>query len=69
MKTFVFKSSLVITSILLLMSYVGGAPMSVAAAAVTLAWSPTTSPGSFDYGTLNAGQTQSQQFTLTDGRN
>ena len=69
MKTFVFKSSLVILIVLMLASFFGGAPMNVAAAAVVLVWSPTTSPGSFDYGTLNFGNTSSQQFTLTDGRN
>ena len=29
-------------------------------------WTPTTSPGTFDYGTLTAGQTASQSFTLTN---
>jgi centrosomal CEP192-like protein len=66
MKTFVFKSSLVMLTVLMLVAFFGGAPMDAAAATVMLAWSPTTSSGSFDYGTLNAGQTQSQQFTLTN---
>ena len=29
-------------------------------------WSPTTSAGTYNYGTLNAGQTASQTFTLTN---
>lgn len=69
MKTFLLKSGLVISIVLVLMLYLSGAPMSAAAAVVTLVWSPTTSPGSFDYGTLDFGDTSSQQFTLTDGRN
>src|SRR5215210_1701874 len=31
-----------------------------------LAWSPTTSSGTFDYGAVDVGQTSSQQFTLTN---
>jgi cytochrome c len=31
-----------------------------------LAWSPTTSPGAYGFGTLNDGQTSSQVFTLTN---
>src|SRR5579859_6215483 len=31
-----------------------------------LSWSPTTSPGTYNYGALNAGQTASQAFTLTN---
>jgi HYDIN/CFA65/VesB-like, Ig-like domain len=31
-----------------------------------LSWAPTTSAGTYDYGTLNAGQTASSTFTLTN---
>jgi hypothetical protein len=33
---------------------------------VVLSWSPTTSPGTYNYGTVSAGQTVSQVFTLTN---
>ena len=36
------------------------------AGTVMLNWSPTTSPGTYNFGTLNAGQTLSQAFTLTN---
>ena len=36
----------------------GGAP--------SIAWSPTTSDGTYDYGAVNVGQTASQTFTLTN---
>jgi Cep192 domain 4 len=32
----------------------------------SLAWSPTTSAGTFDYGAVDVGQTASQDFTLTN---
>jgi hypothetical protein len=31
-----------------------------------LAWSPTTSSNTFDYGTVAVGQTAAQKFTLTE---
>jgi outer membrane protein assembly factor BamB len=34
--------------------------------APALAWSPTTSTGTFDYGAVDVGQTASQTFTLTN---
>jgi hypothetical protein len=42
---------------------VGGAS---ASGTPVLFWSPTTSAGTYNYGTLNAGQTASQTFTLTN---
>jgi Cep192 domain 4 len=39
------------------------------AGTVMLSWSPTTSPGTYNFGTLSAGQTVSQAFTLTDSGN
>ena len=43
-------------------------PAVAASAAQTPAtsWSPTTSPGTYDYGTVNVGHTVSQTFTLTN---
>jgi len=36
------------------------------AAMVVLSWSPTTPPSTYNFGTLSAGQTVSQAFTLTN---
>ena len=43
-----------------------GSAVGIAAASEGLSWSPTTSPGTYSYGTVNAGQTVSQVFTLTN---
>jgi hypothetical protein len=40
-----------------------------ASAAPVLGWAPTTSPGTYSYGTLHAGQAASQVFTLTNSGN
>jgi hypothetical protein len=37
-----------------------------AAGLPAIAWSPVTSPGTFDYGTVNVGQAESQTFALTN---
>ena len=37
-----------------------------AAGTVVLSWSPTTSPGTYNFGTVNAGQKLSQALTLTN---
>jgi hypothetical protein len=51
----------------LAMAGIGGAAAAHAAATPTeLAWSPTTSLGTYDYGTLAAGATKSVTFTLTN---
>ena len=43
------------------------APVAVyAGSPPALGWSPTTSSGAYDYGTLNAGQSRTVMFTLTN---
>ena len=42
------------------------AAAAAATAPVVLGWAPTTSPGSYNYGNLIAGQTAAKKFTLTN---
>jgi hypothetical protein len=59
--------ALVLLALAMAMVGIGGA---VAASAATtpasLAWAPTTSLGTYDYGTLSSGATKSVTFTLTN---
>jgi hypothetical protein len=41
-------------------------PTAFGGSAPSIAWSPTTSAGTFDYGAVDVGQTVSQTFTLTN---
>src|SRR5215831_11137000 len=60
-------SMLVMVLLALAMAGIGGAVASHAAPTPPrFAWSPTTSLGSYDYGTLASGTTKSVTFTLTN---
>jgi hypothetical protein len=58
---------MVLLTLALMTAGIGGAVAAHAAARpAELSWSPTTSLGSYDYGTLTAGATKSVTFTLTN---
>jgi hypothetical protein len=58
---------MVILTLALMTAGIGGAVAAHAAATpASLAWSPTTSSGTYDYGTLATGATKSVTFTLTN---
>src|SRR5215469_16060597 len=60
-------SMLVMVLLALAMSGMGGAvTASAATTPASLAWAPTTSPSSYDYGTISTGATKSVTFTLTN---
>jgi hypothetical protein len=55
-----------LTLALMTAGIVGATTADAAAAPARLSWSPITSSGSYDYGTLAAGATKSVTFTLTN---
>jgi hypothetical protein len=59
--------TMVLLTLALMMAGIGGADVASAATApAELSWSPTTSLGTYDYGTLAVGATKSVTFTLTN---
>jgi hypothetical protein len=59
--------AMVLLTLALMTAGIGGAVVAHAAPTpASLAWSPTTSSGTYDYGTLAAGATKSITFTLTN---
>jgi hypothetical protein len=59
--------ALVFLTLALAMAGIGGAVAAHAAPTpASLAWSPTTSSGTYDYGTIATGATKSVTFTLTN---
>jgi Abnormal spindle-like microcephaly-assoc'd, ASPM-SPD-2-Hydin len=66
MRGLIRRAAVAASAAVVLLGLTAGVASASASGTVVLSWSPTTSPGTYNFGTVNAGQKVSQALTLTN---